>query len=116
MILEEPTTEINTWIMSRKTRALEFSEYNRGHWAVENSLHYVLNTSCDEDCCPARKNHSMENPHPLRKIVFNLTNLDLVAKGKTQKTTMNYFRNWPEAVWDLMMNRISAHTHEQKAK
>ena len=106
-ILEEtPSVEANTWILSKEMNAAEFQKYARGHWAVENSLHYVLDTQLYEDRSTARKDHAMENLSLMRKLVLNLKNLDPVAKKKTTKASFNYFRNNPEEVWDLLLNRL----------
>ena len=113
---EEPSVETNTWIMSRKMGASEFREYSRGHWAVENSLHYVLDTQLYEDRSTARKDHAMENLSLMRKLILNLKNLDPTASRKTTKASFNYFRNNPDEVWNLIMKKIPAHYAEQKNK
>ena len=111
-IEEAPSVEVNTWIMSRTMSAMEFKKYCRGHWAIENSLHYVLDTQLYEDRSTARKDHAMENLSLMRKMVLNLKNLDPVAKKKTTKASFNYFRNHPEAVWELIFNKISLQQFE----
>jgi hypothetical protein len=54
----------------------------------------------------------MENLSLMRKMVLNLKNLDPVAKKKTTKASFNYFRNHPEAVWELIFNKISLQQFE----
>lgn len=44
----------------------------RGHWAIENSLHYVLDVSFDEDHSRVRKGHGAENLSRLRRLTANL--------------------------------------------
>ena len=111
---DPPSVEVNTWIMSRQMSASEFRDYSRGHWAVENSLHYVLDTQLYEDRSNARKDHAMENLSLMRKLVLNLKNLDPTASTKTTKATFNYFRNNPDAVWDLILKKIPDH-YEKKS-
>jgi predicted transposase YbfD/YdcC len=44
----------------------------RGHWGIENKLHYVLDVSFDEDHCRARKGHAAENLSRIRRLTANL--------------------------------------------
>ncbi len=44
----------------------------RGHWQVENSLHWVLDVAVREDACRTRTGHAPENLATLRHIAVNL--------------------------------------------
>jgi predicted transposase YbfD/YdcC len=44
----------------------------RGHWGIENRLHYVLDVSFAEDQCRVRKGHAAENFSRIRRIALNL--------------------------------------------
>ena len=44
----------------------------RNHWAIENSLHWVLDMTFTEDKCRARTKNAPENMTILRKICANI--------------------------------------------
>ena len=50
------------YLISSQTRAQASAEQllalNRGHWGIENKLHYVRDVAYDEDRCRARKGNS----------------------------------------------------------
>lgn len=52
----------------------------RAHWAIENSLHWVLDVSFREDECRVRANNGAENFAVLRHIALNLLKNELTAK------------------------------------
>jgi len=60
------------YISSRKEDAKAFNKYIRGHWSIENSLHWVLDVTFDEDHSRARTKNAAENYSILRKFAFNL--------------------------------------------
>jgi len=49
-----------------------FAEVVRGHWGIENSLHWVLDVTLGEDNCRVRKDHAPENFSTVRKLALNL--------------------------------------------
>jgi predicted transposase YbfD/YdcC len=52
----------------------------RGHWAVENSLHWVLDVGFREDESRVREGHGAENLSTLRRIALNLLKQDTSKK------------------------------------
>jgi predicted transposase YbfD/YdcC len=52
----------------------------RGHWAVENNLHWQLDVSFDEDQRRVRKGHGAENYSRLCRIALNLLKQDQTVK------------------------------------
>ena len=48
----------------------------RGHWGIENRLHWVLDVTCNEDQARNRKGHCAENLALLRKLALNLARLE----------------------------------------
>jgi predicted transposase YbfD/YdcC len=65
----KPTVETETYVLSKVMNAEQFACYSRNHWAIENSLHWVLDDALREDRCTARIGHTTENIGLMRKIV-----------------------------------------------
>ena len=47
----------------------------RGHWGVENSLHWVLDDTFQEDRCRLRTGRAARNMAALRRIALNFLTL-----------------------------------------
>lgn len=54
---------------------------NRGHWAIENSCHYIIDWNYDEDRSRISKGNGPENMTRLRRFGIGL--IKMFAKGKT---------------------------------
>ena len=81
LVLVEATRQINGktsterryYIASNPTAtARQAAESIRGHWGIENQLHWSLDMSFDEDQSRIRKGHAAENFSRLRRIALNL--------------------------------------------
>jgi predicted transposase YbfD/YdcC len=71
------STERSYYILSDdQCTAERAGEIIRGHWAIENSLHYVLDVSFDEDKSRVRKGYAAENLSRLRRLTANLLQLN----------------------------------------
>lgn len=68
----ESITEQRYFISSLPPNAKEMAEAIRSHWAIENSLHWVLDVTMGEDLSRVRKDHAPENMAIVRHIVLNL--------------------------------------------
>lgn len=67
---EVETRSERYYISSFDTSAEGFEELLRGHWSIENQLHWVLDVIFGEDACKARKDNSPLNLNVLRKIAL----------------------------------------------
>jgi predicted transposase YbfD/YdcC len=78
---------------SRPTAA-EFLRIIRGHWGIENGLHWCLDVSFNEDNSRLRKGHSAENFSRLRRLALNLLKKDQTfkvgLKGKAKACGWNH--------------------------
>jgi predicted transposase YbfD/YdcC len=68
------------FISSLPMDAERLLEVARGHWAVENSLHWCLDISFREDDCRVRKKNAPENLAILRRFALNLIKNDPTRK------------------------------------
>jgi predicted transposase YbfD/YdcC len=67
--------------LDRRRKAPGFLGYIRGHWSVENNLHWQLDVSFNEDQRRIRKGHGAENFSRLCRMALNLL--------KNEKTLKN---------------------------
>ncbi len=85
---ETTTTEIHYHLLDTETPAEKYMELARGHWEIENSLHWVLDIHFHEDASTANSGNAISNLTLLRKIAFNFTKLEPSMKKKTTKQKM----------------------------
>jgi len=69
---EEATCETGFFITSLAPKVKTFARAVRGHWGIENSLHWVLDISFREDDSRLRKDHGPENLALLRRLAVSL--------------------------------------------
>ena len=65
-------TERRSYISSRVLSAAAFAAAARGHWAIENKLHWVLDVTFGEDLSRLRVGHGAKNMAVVRHFALNL--------------------------------------------
>src|SRR5271165_5805966 len=59
------------YITSSTRSAAKLGETTRGHWGIENKLHWTLDVTFQEDFCRVRKGHGAQNMALVRKFAIN---------------------------------------------
>ena len=73
------TRQVRFYLCSITTNLLIFAAAVRGHWGIENSLHWVLDVTFREDFGRARKDHAPQNFAIIKHAAINIINK---SKGK----------------------------------
>ena len=60
------------YLLSKQHTAQGTAALIRGHWQIENSLHWSLDVVMNDDQHRARKDHTPANFATLRRIAFNI--------------------------------------------
>jgi predicted transposase YbfD/YdcC len=72
--------ETRFYIMSRSLSAQEFAEAVRGHWGIENRLHWQLDVSFREDECRVHRDHAPANLSVIRRFALGLLKRETSGK------------------------------------
>jgi predicted transposase YbfD/YdcC len=78
----------------------------RGHWGVENKLHWVLDIAFHEDGCRVRKDHGAQNLAILRHIALNLLKRERTSKVgvKNKRLKAGWDQRYLRKVLDVKPN------------
>jgi predicted transposase YbfD/YdcC len=88
------TTERRFFLCSIPPEAATFARAVRGHWAIENTLHWSLDVSFNEDQCRVRAGYAAQNLALLRHMTINILKADTTKKRGIKGKQKN-------AGWDL---------------
>jgi predicted transposase YbfD/YdcC len=89
----QESVERRYYLSSLKADAEKFGRAVRGHWGVENGLHWVLDVVFGEDQSRARSGYAIENLAATRRLAINLLRRDQTCtrslKGKRLRAAID---------------------------
>ncbi len=87
------TREVQFYLTSLDCDANKLGQAIRLHWGIENSLHWSLDVTFNEDACRVRTGHAPQNLSLLRRLAINALNLEQSFKRsnrqKSKRAAMN---------------------------
>ena len=83
------TLERRYYLCSLKLDVVTFARAVRGHWGVENKLHWVLDVCFREDQSRAREGYAAENLATLRRLALYLLNREKSKKRGIRGKMLN---------------------------
>ena len=89
----QTTVERRYYLSSLKLDVETFARAVRGHWGIENKLHWSLDVTFREDQSRARTGHAAENLATLRRLALNLLKREKTKKRGIRGKQLN-------ASWD----------------
>lgn len=106
---EKRSFETRYYILDQEMTAEEMSRIVKGHWEIENNLHWVLDVHFREDACKIKAEKAMQNLSLIRKICYNLMKLDKrfdKKKKMTYKKMSMLYTYHLEYVQELIFEKI----------
>ena len=85
----KPTVERRYYLSSLPLGVEKFGRAVRGHWGVENKLHWVLDVCFREDQSRARTGYAAENLATLRRLALNLLKRETTRKRGIKGKQLN---------------------------
>jgi predicted transposase YbfD/YdcC len=79
------THEIQFYLSSLSSNSSQIPRAIRQHWGIENSLHWVLDVTFNEDACRVRSLHAPHNLALVRRFALNILNREHTFKGSLQQ-------------------------------
>ncbi len=78
-------------------------ELHRGHWGIENRLHWVRDVTFDEDRCQVRQGHGPQVLASLRNFAIGLLR-PLIRGARTSIAgALRYFAARPRAALSILL-------------
>jgi predicted transposase YbfD/YdcC len=92
--------EIRYYILSKYISARRFAEAVRGHWSIENQLHWQLDVTFQEDQCRIRQGCADANFSIIRRAALSLLKNEPTAKVgiKNKRLTAGWDESYLEKV------------------
>lgn len=88
---DKQTSDVRYYISSARTSVKRFAKTVRGHWAIENTLHWCLDVTFREDESRLRDRHAAENVAWLKRFTISLLKQ---AEGKDSIAMRRRMAGW----------------------
>ena len=98
---EKTSKERRYYISSLPMDAVVAGRCIRGHWGVENGLHYVLDVSFGDDASRVRCGYGAENLHRMKQVALNVI---MEKKGKKSVASIRKSLGWSDTA---LLNLLS---------
>ncbi len=85
---DQTTMEVRYYVGSFPGTVQEYAEVIRGHWGIENTLHWVLDVTFREDASRARADHGAENLAWLRRMAVSLLKNDTTCQRSLRQKSI----------------------------
>lgn len=82
---KKATLDMRYFISSKVLTHDEFAQAARGHWAIENSLHWVLDVTMGEDACPIYRGDAAEILACIRHMALNMLRAETSRKASIKR-------------------------------
>jgi predicted transposase YbfD/YdcC len=93
------------YVSSHRGTAKELGGVARGHWGIENGLHWILDVVFREDDCRVRAGHAGANLAMIRKVAVSLLRN---APGKGSGVTKRLKAGWDDEYLLQVLRGIQA--------
>ena len=100
------SSEMRYYLLSLPLDAKRFAEAVRGHWGIENQLHWILDVGFREDGSRATQGFSAENLAVIRHLAVNLLTQEKTAKGGTHAKRLK--AGWNDRYLTKVLSQTSA--------
>lgn len=94
------------YISDLKISAKDFARFTRGHWSIENNLHWILDVHFREDWNLCKEENALKNLAVIRKICYNLTKLDPMNTKLSFKKKLTLYTHDLNNIKRLIFNVI----------
>jgi predicted transposase YbfD/YdcC len=98
---DKTTEETRYYISSCSGSVRQIAGAIRGHWGIENSLHWSLDVTFGEDAHCLRKDHGPENMATLRRAALSLVKQEQVEKGSLRRKRLR--AGWNNAYLEKLL-------------
>lgn len=100
------TQEVSYYISSHEPKVRRLAQHIRGHWAIENSLHYVLDVTFTEDASRIRSDSGPVISGAFRRMALNILRSDTTVKDNMRGKRLR--AAWNDDVRDKILAGFAA--------